>query len=158
MNNPLRLLIAEHDLEFAIRLRDAINELQDVKVIEIVRDGQGAVDSSMLSRPDLVVMNLRLPVLDSINAIQSIIHYDDDIKILTLSSIPEDRYAIEAIKAGASGCVEKNGETDFEAILEAIQQIAKGDVLLNPALASSILEEFHRFDEKQHIDETNLTP
>ena len=72
---------------------------------------------------------------------------NERIKILGLASNPNDRYAVEAIKAGASGCLEKRKGIQNGSIVKAIRQVVEGDVLLNPALASSILKEFHRLSE-----------
>jgi DNA-binding NarL/FixJ family response regulator len=95
----------------------------------------------------LVLLDLRLPVLDSIHTIQAILAQNERIKILSISAISNDRYAIEAIKAGARGYIERNGREDFEAIAGAIRQIANGEVVLNPNLASTILQEFYRLAE-----------
>jgi DNA-binding NarL/FixJ family response regulator len=144
MNQPLRILIADNDIDFAKRLKTLLDKQQDMQVVDIVRDGQGAINSCKESQPDLVLMDLHLPVLDSIKAIQYIATRDQRIRILTTSSTPNDRYAIEAIKAGASGYIEKNNGIDDDKMANTIRQVAEGDVMLNPALAESILQEFHR--------------
>ena len=147
MNQPLRILIADNDIGFAMRLKTSLDRQQDMQVVDIVRDGQGAVNSCKEMQPDLVLMDLHLPVLDSIKAIQHIAAKNERIRILTTSATPNDRYAIEAIKAGASGYIEKNNGIDDDKMAATIRQVAEGDVTLNPALAMSILEEFHRITE-----------
>lgn len=147
MSQPIRILIAHHDINFSQSLQDFLAQQEDIKVVSATRDGQGAVDGCKETLPDLVLMDLRLPVLDSIRAIHAILAQNEQIKILTMSSVPNDKYAVEAIKAGACGYLEKNGDIDFEAVAEAIRQVARGEVLLNPILASSILDEFHRLTE-----------
>ena len=149
MNQPLRILIADNDIDFAKRLKTLLDKQQDMQVVDIVRDGQGAINSCKESQPDLVLMDLHLPVLDSVKAIQHIATKDERIRILTTSSTPNDRYAIEAIKAGASGYIEKNNGIDDDKMANTIRQVAEGDVTLNPALAESILQEFHRLTEKE---------
>lgn len=144
MGLPIRILIADSDIEFTERLGQFLAEQQGMIVIDVVRDGQGTVDVCREALPDIVLLDLHLPVLDSIRVIQSILSQNERIRILGLTAAANDRYAVEAIKAGAFGCLQKNGEVHFQAILQAIQQVAAGEVLLNPALASSILEEFHR--------------
>ena len=144
MNQPLRILIADNDINFARRLKTSLDRQQDMQVVDIVRDGQGAVNTCKEALPDLVLMDLHLPVLDSIKATKSILTQNERIKILGLSAIPNDRYAVEAIKVGASGCVEKNGKTSYDEIIEAIRLVENGEVLLDPKLASSILQEFYR--------------
>jgi len=149
MNQPLRILIADNDIGFAKRLKTSLDRQQDMQVVDIVRDGQGAVNSCKEMQPDLVLMDLHLPVLDSIKAIQHIATKNERIRILTTSATPNDRYAIEAIKAGASGYIEKNNGIDDDKMASTIRQVAEGDVTLNPALAMSILEEFHRISETE---------
>ncbi len=144
MNQPTRILIADSDIEFSKKLQDFLDKQEGIKVIDVVRDGQGAVNTCKEALPDLVLIDLHLPVLDSIRATKSILIQNERIKILGLSSIPNDRYAVEAIKVGASGCIEKNGKTSHDAIIEAIRLVENGEVLLDPKLASSILQEFYR--------------
>lgn len=147
MSLPIRLLIADSDISFSQGLRKYLDQQPDLKVVAVVRDGQGAVSSCKETLPDIVLMDLHLPVLDTIRAIQAILEQNERIKILGLSSLPNDRYAVEAIKAGASGCLDKNGRANHNPIANAIRQVANGEVLLNPTLASSILKEFYRFSE-----------
>ena len=149
MNQPLRILIADNDIDFALRLKASLDRQQDMQVVDVVRDGQGAVNSCKETQPDLVLIDLHLPVLDSIKAIQQIATKNDRVRILTTSATPNDRYAIEAVKVGASGYIEKNNGIDDDKMASTIRQVAEGDVTLNPALAMSILEEFHRLAETE---------
>jgi DNA-binding NarL/FixJ family response regulator len=148
VTQPARILIADSDIKFSAGLQLFLDKQKGIKVIDIVRDGQGAVNICKDALPDMVLMDLHLPVLDSIRAVQSILAQNERIRILGLSRIPNDRYAVEVIKVGASGIIEKNGEACHEAILEAIQQVQSGEVLLDPKLASSILEEFGRLSDR----------
>jgi DNA-binding NarL/FixJ family response regulator len=147
MSLPIRVLIADNDVNFSESLGRLLDEQQGITVIDLVRDGQGAVNSCREDWPDVVLIDLHLPVLDSVRAIQSILAQNERIKILGLISSPNDKYAVDAIKAGASGCLDKHKGIQNGTIVKAIQQVVEGDVLLNPALAYSILQEFHRFSE-----------
>ena len=142
MFKPIRVLIADNDVDFATSLKAFLDEQADTQVIDMVRDGQGTVNACKETLPDVVLIDLHLPVLDSIKTIQALINQNEYIKILSISSIANDRYAVEAIKAGASGYIEKNGHTHYLEIAEAIRQVAGGEVILNPTLASYILQEF----------------
>lgn len=142
MRKPIRILIADNDVEFSEGLKAFLDAQTDTKVVDIVRDGQGTVSACKETLPDVVLIDLHLPVLDSIKTIQSIINQNEYIKILGISSLPNDRYAVEAVKAGASGFIEKNGGSNYPEIIEAIRQIADGEVVLNSTLASYILQEF----------------
>lgn len=147
MDKLIRVLIAHPDQNFAKKLQSFLDQQENIKAIDLVRDGQGAVNTCKAALPDLVLMDLHLPVLDSIRAIQAILAQNERIRILGISSIPNDRYAVEAIKAGARGCIERNGKDDFRYITTAIRQVANGEVILNPTLASSILQEFYRLSD-----------
>ncbi len=147
MNKLIRVLIADPDTDFSENLQAYLNKQEDIRAVNTVRDGQGAVNVCKEALPDLVLIDLHLPVLDSIKAIQAILTQNERIRILGISAIPNDRYAVEAIKAGARGYIERNGKEDFEAIATAIRQVATGEVVLNPTLASSILQEFYRLSD-----------
>lgn len=142
MSKPIRLIVADNDTKFSRSLKLFLDEREDIKVINIVRDGQGIVNACKEMLPDIVLMDLHLPVIDSIRAIQKILAQNKFAKILVISSTPNDRYALEAIKAGAFGFIEKSEHEDFQDIVQAIHQIAGGEVFVNPALASHILREF----------------
>lgn len=142
MSKPIRILIADNDEEFAGHLKVTLDKQEGTKVVDIVRDGQGTVNACRESLPDVVLIDLHLPVIDSVKTIQSLVNENEQLKILCISSIPNDRYAIEAVKAGASGYAEKNGAQGHEEILAAVQQLVSGEVVLNSALAAHILQEF----------------
>jgi DNA-binding NarL/FixJ family response regulator len=144
---PIRILIADSDVTFSENLERYLDEQQGLAVVDVVRDGQGAVNVCREALPDMVLIDLHLPVLDSIRTIQAILAQNEGIRILGLTAIPNDRYAVEAVKAGASGCLEKNGDIHCKVIVKAIEQVVAGEVLLNPTLASSILQEFYRLAE-----------
>ncbi len=142
MSKPIRVLIADSDLEFSQSLKVFLDKQEDTKIIRIVRDGQGTITACKETLPDVVLIDLHLPVLDSIKTIKSVVSQNEHIKILSVSAIPNDRYAIEAIKAGARGHIEKNGNANYAKIVNAIRQVADGEVVLNSTLASHILQEF----------------
>jgi DNA-binding NarL/FixJ family response regulator len=142
MNHSIRILIADNDLNFAKGLKYALEQQADLQVVHIVRDGQGAVNGCREALPDVVLLDLHLPVLDSVKAIQRLMAQNEDLRILTMSALINDRYALEAVKAGACGHIEKN--CPLEMMANIIRQVAGGEVCVNPALAASILEEFHR--------------
>jgi DNA-binding NarL/FixJ family response regulator len=142
MSQPVRILIADNDINFAQSLKRALEQQADLQVVNIARDGQGVVNSCQEMRPDVVLLDLHLPVLDSVKAIQRMVAQHDDLRILTMSALVNDHSALEAVKAGACGYIEKESPVDVMA--NTIRQVAGGEVCVNPALAASILEEFHR--------------
>ena len=147
MSKPIRILVADKNADFSRKLCGVLDDVIDIKIVGVVRDGPGAVSGCRMTLPDLVIMDLHLPVLDSIKVIQAIVAENERINILVTSTVINDRYAVEAIKAGASGYIELNGEVNHTAIIDAIRQVAQGELLLNSVLAASILDEFHRLTE-----------
>ena len=144
MHRPIRLLIADNNVNYSQALKTFLDKHEDIRVVNMVRDGQGTLTACKESLPDVALIDLHLPVLDSIKTIQSILAQNEHIKILGISSIPDDRYAIAAIKVGAHGYVEKNGPSSYEEIANAVRQVASGEVVLNSTLASHILREFSK--------------
>jgi len=145
VNKPIRILIADNNREFSAQLKTYLNRQDGLKVVFIARDGQGVVELCKEILPDLVVIDLHLPVLDSVHTIKSITAQNDHIKILGISDVPNDRYAVEAVKAGASGYIKKdgsNGNGSYKEIAGAIRQVFAGEVVLDSSLASDILKEF----------------
>ena len=142
MNKPIRILIADNDPIYAKDLKIFLNAQEGIQVVDIVRDGQGAISAYKESLPDLVIVDLHLPVLDSVKTIQAIIDHNEHANIMCISAIANDRYAIEAVKAGARGYVPKNGNACYQDIAFAVQQIAGGEVVLDSTLALHILQEF----------------
>lgn len=142
MDKILRVLIADNNLEFLEQFQAFLEQQGGITVVSTVRDGHGAVTACREIMPDLAVIDLHLPVLDSIRAIKSIIAENENIRILGISAVVNDRYAIEAVKAGALGYVKKNGADSFNQIAYAIRQMASGEVIIDPDLAASILQEF----------------
>ena len=147
MKQPIRLLVADTDMKFVASLQKVLQTQTGIRIVSLARDGQGAVDSCLSNLPDVVLMDLHLPVLDSVKAIRAIITNNERTKILVTSDQTNDRYAVEAVKAGACGFIEKNGDAGHTFIIDAIYQVANGEPLLNSSLANSILEEFHRLTD-----------
>ena len=110
MNIPVRILIADSDVEFAVDLQEFLDQYDDLTVVQLTRDGVGTVNACRDMLPHVALIDLHLPVLDTVRAIETILAANPRLKILTLASQSADRYAVEAIKAGASGCLEKHIE------------------------------------------------
>ena len=139
---PVRIVIADHQQEYLEQLQPFLEAQGDIKVVRVARDGQGAIEACQETLPDLILLELHLPVLDGVKTTKSIIERFEQIRVLGTSAIANDRYAVEAVKAGASGYVKKNGPASFQAIASAIRQIAAGEVVVDADLAAHILQEF----------------
>ncbi len=106
-------------------------------------DGREAVDQARRLRPSIVLMDIRMPRLDGIEATRRLTGSDGDaIRVLILTTFGLDDYVYDALRAGASGFMLKDAPP--EALLAAIEVVARGDALIAPAVTRSVIEEFVR--------------
>ena len=106
-------------------------------------DGREAVDQARRLRPSIVLMDIRMPRLDGIEATRRLTSSDGDaIRVLILTTFGLDDYVYDALRAGASGFMLKDAPP--EELLAAIEVVARGDALIAPAVTRSVIEEFVR--------------
>src|SRR5918998_2036357 len=112
-------------------------------VVAEAADGLQAVDAARASKPDVAVLDIRMPNLDGIEATRRITAaLGDDIRVLMLTTFGLDDYVFEALRAGASGFMLKDAPP--EELLEAIRVVAGGSALLAPAVTRAVIAEFAR--------------
>jgi DNA-binding NarL/FixJ family response regulator len=117
----------------------------DMEVIGEASDGREGVDQARALRPDVVLMDIRMPELDGLEATRRILASNDGDggpKILMLTTFDLDEYVYEALRAGASGFLLK--DTPPEQLVSAIHVIAEGDALLSPSITKRVISEFVR--------------
>lgn len=133
----------------------------DMEVVASAADGAEAVRLSAEHRPDVVLMDVRMPVLDGIEATRQITAAGDDgdgPRILILTTFDLDDYVYDALQAGASGFLLK--DVPAETLFEAVRVIAGGEALLAPAITRRLIAEFARMRPRQVRPEalSDLTP
>jgi DNA-binding NarL/FixJ family response regulator len=114
----------------------------DIEVVGEAGDGDEAVQLARQHRPDIVLMDIRMPGTDGLAATRAIAADDqlDDVRIVILTTFELDEYVFEAIRAGASGFVVKN--TKPVELLRAVRAVAAGDALLSPSVTRRLMREF----------------
>ena len=136
------VVIADDQALVRVGLRKILEADGDVQVIAEAENGDEAVALAARHRPDLVLMDIRMPVLDGIEATRRIASAHPSTRVVILTTFGLDSYVSEALQAGASGFMLKDAPP--EEIAAAVKGVAGGDALLAPAVTRSVVEEFAR--------------
>jgi DNA-binding NarL/FixJ family response regulator len=137
-----RVLLADDQALVRVGLRKILESEPDVEVVAEAADGEDAVHEARLHRPDVVLMDIRMPVLDGIEATRRIVSTQPATRVLVLTTFGLDTYVFDALRAGASGFMLKDAPP--EELVAAVRIVANGDALLAPAVTRSVVEEFAR--------------
>ncbi len=138
----LRVLIVDDDDLMRAGLRAVLSSDESVQVVAEAADGHEAVERTALTRPDVVLMDVRMPNLDGIAATRKIISAAPDTRILVLTTFEDDDYVFGALTAGASGFLLKR--TQPEQLIAAIHTVAAGDSLLSPSVTRTVIDRMTR--------------
>ena len=133
-----------------------ILEASGIEVVDEAGDGARAVEVARRSRPDVVLMDIRMPELDGIEATRALAGPDvaDPVRVLVLTTFDLDDYVYEALLAGASGFLLK--DVGREELVAAVRVVAAGDALLAPAVTRRLLAEFARRPAAERPPPTSL--
>jgi DNA-binding NarL/FixJ family response regulator len=140
-----RIVVADDQALVRVGIRKILENEPDLAVAGEAEDGLDAVASARELRPDVVLMDVRMPVLDGIEATRRIVSSGTATRVLILTTFGLDTYVYDALRAGASGFMLKDAPP--EEIVAGVRIVANGDALLAPAVTRSVIEEFVRRDE-----------
>lgn len=136
----MKVLIADDQAVVRLGFTAMLAAQPDLEVVGAAADGRAAVELSRRSRPDVVLMDIRMPVLGGIDATRELQALDPPPKVLVLTTFDIDEYVYDALRAGASGFLLKDATP--AQILEAIHVVAAGDALLAPIVTRRLIDEF----------------
>ena len=138
----IRVLVADDQSMVRAGFRMLLSREQDVDVVAEASNGLEAVDKAARFQPDVVLMDIRMPELDGLQATRQILAADPSARVLVLTTFDLDEYVYEALRAGASGFVLKDDPP--EQLLGAIRTVAAGDALLSPSVTKQVIDQFSR--------------
>jgi DNA-binding NarL/FixJ family response regulator len=138
----IRVLVVDDQSMVRAGFRLLLSGEDDIEVVAEAKDGLEAVDKATRFRPTVVLMDIRMPGLDGLEATRRILAADNTARILILTTFDLDEYVYEALRAGASGFVLKDDPP--EQLLAAIRTVAAGDALLSPAVTKRVIKQFIR--------------
>lgn len=138
----VRVLLADDQALVRAGFRKILEAEPDVEVVAEATDGAEAVAKAERFRPDVILMDIRMPVLDGIAATRRIVEAGLPPRVLILTTFGLDEYVCDALRAGASGFLLKDAPPeDLVAVLDVV---ARGDALLDPAVTRGVIEAFTR--------------
>jgi len=150
----IRVLLADDEALVRGGLRKIVETEADMTVVAEAVDGLQAVDAARASKPDVAVVDIRMPQLDGIEATRRIVAaLGDSVRVLMLTTYGLDDYVFEALRVGASGFMLK--DTPPEELLDAIRVIAAGSALLSPAVTRAVIAEFARRSPAAQVAESH---
>jgi len=138
----LGVLIADDQALVRAGFRMILEAEEDMEVVGEAADGREAVAEARRLRPDVVLMDVRMPDVDGIDATRRLLGDGSDAKVVMLTTFDMDEYVYDALRAGASGFLLK--DVPPEQLVAGIRAVASGDALLAPSVTRRVIEEFVR--------------
>jgi DNA-binding NarL/FixJ family response regulator len=138
----IKVLIADDQALVRAGFRALLDAQDGIEVVGEAADGRQAVDMARELQPDVVLMDIRMPVLDGLDATREISRDRrlDSVRIVILTTFELDEYVFEAIRSGAAGFLVK--DTKPADLIEAVRVVAGGDALLSPSVTRRLMQEF----------------
>ncbi|NLG84918.1 MAG: response regulator transcription factor [Firmicutes bacterium] len=141
--NSLRLVIVDDQKLFRENLKTVLElRLPEVKVVGLAENGREALEVIRATRPDLVLLDMRMPVMDGVECLRRLREEGNDVRVIVLTTFDDDEYIVEALRFGAVGYLLKDIEP--EQLTAAIEQVRLGGTLLSPQVTAKLVTEVAR--------------
>jgi DNA-binding NarL/FixJ family response regulator len=142
---PIRILIVDDQRILREGLRTLLGLESDFAVVAEAEDGQAALEQYAAHRPDVVLMDIRMPRLDGVEATRRLRERWPDARVIILTTFDDDAYVFDGLRAGALGYLLK--DISGHELADAIRKVAGGGALIEPSVARKVLAEFARLAE-----------
>ncbi len=149
-----RVMLVDDDALMRAGLRMIIDQSDDIVVVGEVDRGEDAARAVDEHRPDVVLMDVRMPGMNGIDATQVLTAKDPDVRIIVLTTFEHEEYVFGALRAGASGFLLKR--TEPEQLLDGIRAVAGGDALLSPSVTRRLIAQFTQGTTPQRVRDPRL--
>jgi DNA-binding NarL/FixJ family response regulator len=140
--STVRVLIADDDEIVRAGLRAVLSSDEAIEIVDEAPDGRLAIQRARHRRPDVVLMDVRMPELDGITATRELLAVAPETRVLVLTTFEQDDYIMGALKAGASGFLLKRSRP--EELIAAIHTVAAGEALLSPSVTRRVIDRMAR--------------
>ena len=138
----IRVLVADDQSMVRAGFRRLLSSEEGIDVVAEAGNGQEAIEKAARFHPTVILMDIRMPELDGLEATRRILAADPAARVLILTTFDLDEYVYEALTAGASGFVLKDDPA--EQLIAAVRTVAAGDALLSPAVTKRVIKQFVR--------------
>lgn len=153
--DKIRIFIADDEKLIRDGLKIILESYGDIEVTALAKDGADVLEKVRLDPPDLVLMDIRMPLCDGVEATRNIRREFSRVKILILTTFTDTEYIQEALQYGASGYLLK--DSDYDVIHEAIKGSVIGNVVFHPDIATKMLEGIQKPPSEKVIREHQLS-
>ncbi|MFI6779515.1 response regulator [Micromonospora sp. NPDC050276] len=136
----IRMVLADDQTLVRAGFRGLLDHSDDLEVVGEASNGAQAIEMVAATRPDIVLMDVRMPVLDGVKATAAIVERFPAVRVIVLTTFELDEYVFEALRAGASGFLLKDIEP--EELRQAVRVVAGGDMLISPRVTSRLVSAF----------------
>jgi len=136
----IRVLLCDDQALVRSGFRMILEAREEIEVVGEAEDGAQALDLAWRHRPDVVLMDVRMPRLDGVEATRRLVESGSDARVLILTTFDLDEYVYEALRAGASGFLLKDVQP--AQLVDAVRVVARGDALLAPTVTRRLLDRF----------------
>ncbi|GAA3379727.1 response regulator transcription factor [Streptomyces racemochromogenes] len=143
----IRVLIVDDQMMVREGFSVLLNAMEGIEVVGEAVDGRQAIAQVAALRPDVVLMDIRMPEMNGLEATRQIVAADTDAKVLVLTTFDLDEYVYQALRAGASGFLLKDASA--RQLAEGVRVVASGDALLAPSVTKRLISEFSKLSEVQ---------
>ena len=144
----LRIVIVDDHEVVRLGLRTLLDLQPDIEVVGEARNGREAIECVARAAPDVVLMDMQMPVLDGVAATRDIRAHHPNTQVIVLTTFDDDEYVFEALRAGAVGYLLKDVASDR--LAEAIRCAARGESFLQPSVAAKVVAEYTRLADAPH--------
>jgi DNA-binding NarL/FixJ family response regulator len=138
----IRILLVDDQALFREGLRTLLSVRPDLEVVGEAENGREALDIAAQLQPDVILMDLRMPILNGVAATRQLHEAQPDSKVIVLTTFDDDEYIFDGLRAGAVGYLLKDVSSDK--LVEAIRAAARGESFLEPSITAKVLAEFNR--------------
>jgi two-component system response regulator DegU len=146
MQRKIGLLLADDHTLFRQGLRRIFELEDDIDIVGECSDGEAAMQMAQEIRPDVVLMDINMPMMTGVEATRAIKEKCPEIKVLILSIHDDEAYIFETIRAGANGYLLKDVESNV--LVDAVREVVKGSSFIHPQVTTKLLDEFKRLSEQ----------